>query len=122
MTCLHELWYNWEPSQNKFIKIVPNCIELLFSPKSLAHWIMDDGYFDNYGRTQTVILCTESFTKEECIIFQKLLLKYGIILTLKVRNKITNKYRIRISKLSMPKLRELVKPHMHSSFLYKLGK
>ena len=94
MTCLHELWYKWEPTQNKYIKIVPNCIELMFSPKSLAHWITDDGYFENYGRTQTVILCTESFTKEECIKLQNLLLKYGIISTLKVRNKITNKYRI----------------------------
>ena len=122
MTCLHELWYKWEPTQNKFIKIVPNCIELMFSPKSLAHWITDDGYFENYGRTQTVILCTESFTKEECIKLQNLLLKNDIISTLKVRNKTTNRYRIRISKLSVPKLRELVEPNMHSSFLYKLGK
>lgn len=37
LTCLHELWYKWEPTQNKFVKIVPNCIELMFSPKSLAH-------------------------------------------------------------------------------------
>ena len=69
MTCLHELWYKWEPTQNKFIKIVPNCIELMFSPKFLAHWIMDDGYFDNYGRTQTIILCTESVTKEETAMY-----------------------------------------------------
>jgi hypothetical protein len=27
---------------------------------------MDDGYFDSYGRTKTILLCTESFTKEEC--------------------------------------------------------
>ena len=71
-------------------------------------------------------MCTESFTtpkgQEECIILQNLLLKYDIISTLKVRNKAKNIYRIRISKLSMRKLRELVEPHMHSSFLYKLGK
>lgn len=124
-TCLHELWYKpfgRESTQNKFIKIIPNCIEEMFSPKSLAHWIMEDVYFDNYGRTQTVILCTESFTKEECKILQNLLLKYEINSTLKVRNKAKNIYRIRISKLSMPKLRELVKPYMHTSFLYKLGK
>ena len=45
----------------------------MFSEISLAYWIMDDGYFDSYGRAQTVLLCTESFTKEECIILQSLL-------------------------------------------------
>lgn len=121
LTCLQKLWYKREPTQNKFIKIVTSCIEPMFSPKSLAHWIMVDGYFDNYGRTQTVILCTESLTKEECITLQNLLLKYDLISTLKVRNKLTNRYRIRISKLSLPKVRELVEPNLHSSFLYKLG-
>jgi LAGLIDADG DNA endonuclease family len=42
----------------------------MFSEISLAYWIMDDGYFYSYGRTKTVLLCTESFTKEECIILQ----------------------------------------------------
>ena len=62
---------------------------------------MDDGYFDNYGRTKTVILCTESFTKEDCIILQSLLEKLNIKSTLKTRDKINNKYRIRLSKTSM---------------------
>lgn len=82
---------------------------------------MDFGFFDSYGRTQTIIFCTESFTKEECILLQNILLKFDIYSTLKVRNKATNRYRLRISKLSMPKLQELVNPYMHSSFLYKLG-
>jgi hypothetical protein len=50
---------------------------------------MDDGYFDCHGRTQTVLLCTESFTKEECIILQLVLEKLDIKSTLKVRYKIT---------------------------------
>jgi LAGLIDADG DNA endonuclease family len=58
----------------------------MFSEVSLAYWIMDDGYFDSYGRTQTVLLCTESFTKEECIILQSVL---EIKSTLKVRDKTT---------------------------------
>lgn len=120
-TCLHELWYKWDSNQTKFVKIIPNCIEQMFSAKSLAHWVAEDGFFDSYGRTQTVILCTESFSKEDCILLQNLLLKYDLLSTLKVRNKATNRYRIRISKISMPKLRELVKPYIHSSFLYKLG-
>ena len=48
---------------------------------------MEDGYFDNNGRTQTLILCTESFTKTECMLLQEILLKYDIKSTLKVRSK-----------------------------------
>ena len=93
----------------------------MFSEISLAYWIMDDGYFDSYGRTKTVLLCTESFTKEECIILQSLLEKFKIKSTLKVRNKINNRYRIRLSKTSMNTVISLVKPYMHKDFLYKLG-
>ena len=93
----------------------------MFSEVSLAYWIMDDGYFDSYGRSKTVILCTESFTKEECQILQSLLEKFNIKSTLKIRDKINNKYRIRISKTSMDRVIFLVKPYMHDDFLYKLG-
>ena len=65
-TALHSLWYKWDNNINKFIKIVPLNISEIFSDISLAYWIMDDGYFDSYGRTKTILLCTESFTKEEC--------------------------------------------------------
>jgi LAGLIDADG DNA endonuclease family len=61
----------------------------LFSKISSAYWLMDDGYFDSHGRTQTVLICTESFTKEECIILQSVLEKLDIKSTLKVRYKLT---------------------------------
>lgn len=89
----------------------------MFSVLSLAHWIMEDGYFDNYGRNQTVLLCTECFTKTECILLQSVLAELGIVSTLKVQDN----YRIRISKQSIPLLRELITPYMHSDFMYKLG-
>jgi hypothetical protein len=82
---------------------------------------MDDGYFDSYGRAKTVLLCTESFTKDECIIIQSLLKKLDIKSTLKIRDKINNRYRIRISKTSMVRVITLVKPYVHNDFLYKLG-
>ena len=82
---------------------------------------MEDGYFDNHGRTKTVLLCTECFTKAECMLLQSVLQSLGINSTLKVRNSTTGTYRIRISKLSMPLLRELVTPYTHPSMMYKLG-
>ena len=93
----------------------------MFSVRSLAIWIMEDGYFDDHGRTNTIILCTESFTKMECEVLQELLLGFGIITTLKIRNTKKGTYRIRISKRSIPLVRELVTPYMHPVFMYKLG-
>jgi len=120
-TALHSLWYKKNNEGNKFIKIVPLNISEIFSDLSLAYWIMDDGYFDSYGRAKTVILCTDSFIEEECIILQSLLEKLDIKSTLKIRNKNKNSYRIRISKTSMDIVIALVKPHIHNDFLYKLG-
>lgn len=72
---LHSLWDKWDNVVNKFVKFVLLNISKLFSKISLAYWkpIMDDSYLDSHGRTQTVLLCTELFTKEECIILQSVL-------------------------------------------------
>lgn len=120
-TSLHTLWYKWDSDAQCYVKIVPVAIADWFTARSLAHWIMEDGYFYSYGRTQTILLCTESFSKTECEFLQELLLKLNINSTLKIRNKITDRYGIRISKKSMPLLRELVSPYMHKDFLYKLN-
>lgn len=118
---MHILWYKWDPVLEKWIKIVPADVGKVFTKESLAHWIIQDGYFDNHGRTQTIILCTESFTKEECIMLQDVLTDFGIKSSLKVRNKAKNTYRIRISKQSMDKVRSLVTADIPSEFRYKLG-
>lgn len=83
--------------------------------------MVEDGYFDGNGRTQTILLCTECFTKDECLLLVDALAKLGIKSTLKVRNRSLNTYRVRISKTSMPLLQQLVTPHMHPTFMYKLG-
>lgn len=118
-TALHSIWYRWEG--NSFVKIIPHFIGEMFSAASLAHWIMEDGYFDSYGRSQTIILCTECFTEAECKLIQQVLLDMGIKSTLKIRDSSRNTYRIRISKRSMPLVRELVISYMHPDFMYKLG-
>lgn len=80
---------------------------------------MDDGYWENDGKT--IFFCTECYTKTECLFLIKLLAGLGIKATLKVRNKGNNTYRIRVSRYSLALLRELVLPHMHPVYLYKLG-
>jgi hypothetical protein len=71
---------------------------------------MDDGYFDSYGRTKTIIIYTESFPKEECILLQSILKILGIKTTLKIRDKDKDRYRIRFSKTSMSLVRNLITP------------
>jgi LAGLIDADG DNA endonuclease family len=70
-TALHSLWYLWDANLNKYIKVVPQDIDLMFSPLSLAHWIIDDGYFTD----NTIILCTDNFTQLDCVRLQALLLE-----------------------------------------------
>jgi hypothetical protein len=77
---------------------------------------MDDGYFDSYGRIKTIIICTESFTKEECILLQSILKILGIKTTLKIRNKDKDRYRFRFSKTSMSLVINLIRPYMHKDF------
>lgn len=85
------------------------------------HWIIQDGYFDSHGRIHTVLLCTESFTKTECILLQEVLLKFQLKSTLKIRNKQMDTYRIRLSKTSIVTLKDLILPSMPVEFHYKLG-
>ena len=149
---LHALWYRWDDNSHSFIKIVPECVSSMFGPIALAHWIMEDGYFDSWSdyflleiennrylvrdeRAQTILLCTECFSKEECLLLvlndfsfyfkvewgKKALSEMGILSTLKWRNKDKGTFRVRISKTSMPLVRQLVTPYMHSTFMYKLG-
>ena len=70
------------------------------------------------------MLCTESFSKEEQeLLINALQENFGIQATLNKRISSTGiqSYRIRISKKSMDKLLELVKPFFIPEMLYKLG-
>lgn len=98
----------------KYVKILPITIAEMFTPLSLAHWIMDDGYYAD----KTVILCTDNFTFDEAGRLVSLLESYGLpcgVITQK------GKPRIRLYQGSVPALINLVKEHMHPDLMYKLG-
>ena len=74
---------------------------------------MGDGFFHQ----GTVLLCTESFTREQ----QELLIialysKFGIKATLnkRISSVSVNSFRIRVSKMDMDKLITLVKPFFYT--------
>ena len=126
----HSLFYKdsgflHKSGETRFIKGIPSCISELLTPLALAHWIMGDGYFTS---DKTVILCTESFTKEEVqLLIDVLNKKFNIIAGMQKRTR-TNLglsenigWRIRISNKSVGKLTSMVVPYFITELLYKLG-
>lgn len=81
---------------------------------------MGDGFYTQ----DVVIICSESFTKEEQeLIISALFESFGIKASLnkRISNSGTKSFRIRISKKSMDKLITLVKPYIIPEMFYKLG-
>jgi hypothetical protein len=104
-------------------KIISPEIENYFSPLSLAHLIMDDGGWTGYG----VRIATNNFTVAEVELLQKILKnKFNLdstvqLISNKGSKRTTEKYSLYIIKASVPELRELILPYVHSSMVYKLG-
>lgn len=80
---------------------------------------MEGGYWDNTDKI--VLFCTECLTKAECLALIRTLSNLGIKAGLKRRNKVTDSYPIRVSRMSVPLLRTLVKDHINPVFAYKIG-
>jgi hypothetical protein len=82
---------------------------------------MDDGSFNT--SKGYIIFCTDTYSKEDVLYLISILnTKFNIssaLFMIKIIKKFY--YRIRINKLSMPILIELVTPYFISSMLYKLG-
>lgn len=121
-TQMYYLWYDVKDGER--FKKIPSIEYQLehFNEASLAHWIMNDGYWDG-----TVIICTESFSKREVLcLIEQLRLKYVLKRGTKKRYEITERQgnvRLRFSGTAenMEKLISLVKPHMHPKMTYKFG-
>ena len=109
LTELHSLFYL------NGVKIIPNNIFELLTSVALAHIIMGDGSVQRSG----LIICTDSYTVQDVVrLINVLMIKYRLDCWL--RNHTPTQPRIYISQSSMPLLRTIVFPYMHSSMLYKL--
>ncbi len=80
-----------------------------------------------YGRwllrkkSRTFYFCTDNFTYEECQFLVDLLKnKFKIKASVVIRSRDTM-WRIRVSRKSVPLIRELVRPYILQVFYYKLG-
>lgn len=101
-------------------KRVPPNISTYLTPQALAIWIMDDGTAVSSGMR----LCTNSFTKKDNELQQKVLFdKYAQSTTLhKMKSSPVAQYNIYIKASSMNNLKFIVAPFLHKSMLYKQGR
>jgi ubiquinol-cytochrome c reductase cytochrome b subunit len=108
---IHDAWYT------DGIKHVPQDIATYLSSLALAVWIMDDGGRSGDG----VKLATNSFTYNDCTRLTTVLHElYGLKSSVQSAG-YPGQHQIYIWAESMTALRALVRPHMVSSMLYKLG-
>jgi hypothetical protein len=116
LTEQYYLWYRRVGRRN--IKIIPSNIRELLTPLGFAHWLAGDGSFNQQYRC--IILCTDSFSRDEVDLLRSALLdNFGINST---RNIIRpNQYRIRIPSEEVPKVQPLVKHHLPAMMAYRIG-
>lgn len=98
-------------------KVLPLNLERYINEQTLAILIMDDGGWTGSG----VRISTNSFSLEDVKRFKNIISnKFGLICTIQ-RLQYKEQYSIYITKTSIEKLREIVKPFSHKSMFYKLG-
>lgn len=108
---IHEMFYK------KGIKYINADLVKYITPLALAIWISDDGGWAKPG----VRIATNSFKfKEVEFLVEVLQSKFGLNCTIQTL-KPSGNHNIYIKGSSVPKLRELVLPHLHISMHYKLG-
>ena len=108
-------------SEGNKIVVNPSNISELFSPRSLAFWIMDDGQQVKKGG---VTLCTDSFNSEEISLLRKALeSNFNLITSIhKKRGKFDMMYeRIYITKNSLEEIKPFLTEDIHNSMLYKIN-
>jgi hypothetical protein len=99
------------------VKIIPLNYSDYLTPRGLAYWIMDDGYYST--NTNGIYLCTDSFTLVENELLVNILnTKFNFNAAI---HKHTNGNRIYIPSGNIESLISLVKPFMLPLFYYKLG-
>lgn len=108
---IHDIFYH------KGKKVIKPILKNYMTPLCLAVWISDDGCWAKPG----VRIATNCFSLTEVQLLVKILKdKFNLDCTIQLLN-ISNNYCIYIKASSIPALREILLPHMHSSMKYKLG-
>lgn len=100
-----------------WIKVVPTNIKKFLTPESLSYWYMDDGALKWKGRSNSVRLCTDSFSEHE-VKRLKLALEKNFNLKCSIQKK-NGFCRIAILEQSYLQLKELIVPFLLPCMYYK---
>jgi hypothetical protein len=112
---LHDMFY--KEIKGKYVKFIPENIEQILTPISLALWFMDDG--SKLGKGAKI--ATNCFTKSELLrLCQILKNKFNITVTVNSGG-INKGQTLYISASSMATFSKIIKPNMLPSLNYKLG-
>lgn len=117
-TEIYSSWYT--KVNNKNIKIIPNNISELLTPRTIAYWIMGDGsYMKASGR---ISISTDSFTVKEVELLRDILFTQYHISSYKYPNGHNeNQFIIRFSRHYSKDLANLIYPYLPNFMLYKIG-
>ena len=106
---LHECFYG------NGSKIVPEKINQLLTPRSMAVWAMDDGTFTGFGfNFNTHSFSIENQNRLRGVIRQKFEIETKL-------HKDRSQWKIAVNAENFPKLRNLIKPFLIPTMLYKIG-
>ena len=105
----------------RWVKHLPEWVEIYLTPVAVAHWFQQDG---SRQHGQGVFFATHNFTHADCLRLAEILTrKYGLKISV-IKDGFNKagvqRWRLNLWKRSMPAFVALVRPHMHSSMLYKL--
>lgn len=104
---------------NKRIKVINPKIYDYFDEISMAYWLMDDGNLKQVDKTKSLILCTDSYSKEEVLLLGNMLeTKYNIHVSYHLKG---GNYRIYIPTRYYLEIKNKIEPIIHESMKYKLG-
>jgi len=114
---IHDKFYLFDKSSNKYIKIIPHDLEKFLTPLALAIWFMNDGS----KLKNSVRIGTNSFTIKEINFLCKVLYeKYNIIAS-PHSGGVGKGHSIYIKVDSIPTFIKLINPFLINSMKYKLG-
>lgn len=99
-------------------KIIPKIIEKLLDPIALAIWFMDDGSLKSNHHKTYIIHSIGYSIKDLKLIKEALKKRFGMVVNL---HKQYDRKRIYVTSNSAEKFRELVRPYIVPSLMYKLG-
>jgi hypothetical protein len=122
-TDLYTTWYKLDQKSNKFIKKIPDNIKDLITPISLANWIAGDGSYKKKGNR--MFIHTNNFTEQEVnllisILNEKFTLNTYINIQKNYKNNKSYPL-ITISSKDINIIRKLIKNHMPTGMLYRIG-